>query len=52
MQIKSEIKNVSGIKNMYLVLDEKSLTKTILPTLNDILLTIIPKFKDNPKSVA
>ena len=52
MEIKSEIKSVSGIKDMYPMLDEKSLTETILPTLNDILVTISPKFKDNPNSVA
>ena len=52
MQIKSEMKNVSGLKDKYPELDEKSLTQTILPNLNDILVTISPKFKDNPKSVA
>ena len=52
MQIKSKKKNVSGVKKTYPELGEKSLTETILPTLNDILFTISPKFKDNPKSVA
>ena len=52
MQIKSEIKNLSGIKDKYLVLDENSLTETILPTLRDMLVAIFPKFKDNFKSVA
>ena len=40
MQIKSEIKNVSGIKDKYPVLDKNSLTETILPTLSVILVTI------------
>ena len=52
MQIKSKKKNVSGVKKTYPELGEKSLTETILPTLNDILFTISPKFKENPKSVA
>ena len=46
------MKNVSGLKDKYPELDEKSLTETIFPNLNDILVTISPKFKDNPKSVA
>ena len=50
MQIKSQIKSVSVIN--YPVLDENLLTETILPTLNDILVIISPKFKDNLKSVA
>ena len=52
MQIKSEMKNISGLKDKYPELDEKSLIETVLPNLNDILVTISPKFKDNPKSVA
>ena len=46
------MKNISGLKDKYPELDEKSLIETVLPNLNDILVTISPKFKDNPKSVA
>ena len=46
------MKNVFGVKDTYPALDEKSLTETILPTLNDILVTVSSKFKDNPKTVA
>ena len=46
------MKNVFGVKDTYPALDEKSLTETILPTLSDILVTVSPKFKDNPKTVA
>ena len=52
MQIKSDIKNISGIKDKHPVLDEYLLTEIILPTLNNVLVTISPKFKDIPKSVA
>ena len=52
MQIKSEINNVSGIKDKYPVLDENSLIETILPTLRDVLVAIFPKLKDSPESVA
>ena len=51
MQIKSGIKKVSGIKDKYPVLDKNSLTETILPALSVILVTISPKFKDNPKRI-
>ena len=51
MQIKLKIKNASGNKDKYPVLDENLLNETILPTLSDILVTICPKFKDNHKSV-
>ena len=52
MQIKSEINNVSGIKDKYPVLDENSLIETILPTLRDVLVAIFPRLKDSPESVA
>ena len=52
MQIKSDIKNISGIKDKYPVLDEYLLTEIILPTLNNVLVTISLKFKDIPKPVA
>ena len=42
MQIKSEINNVSGIKDKYPVLDENSLIETILPTLRDVLVQFFP----------
>lgn len=52
LEIKSETKNVSGIKDKYPALDKISFTVTILPTLNDTLITISPKLKDNSKSFA
>ena len=51
-QIKSEVKGVVGIKDNYPVLDETAIEQSILPTLNDILINISPKFKTNQKTVA
>ena len=36
----------------YPPLAENTLPETILPNLNDILVTVSPKFKDNLKSIA
>ena len=51
-QIKSEIMNAVGIKDNYPVLDETAIQQAILPTLNEILINISPKFETNEKTVA
>ena len=49
-QIKSEIMNAVGIKDNYPVLDETAIQQAILPTLNEILINISPKFETNKKT--
>ena len=51
-QIKSEVKDVHGITDKYPVLDDDTTAYSILPTLNDLLVAISPKFKTNQKAVA
>ena len=50
-KIKAEIKEVPGVKEGYSVLDEETLQNTII-TLNEILVTISPKFQTNPLAAA
>ena len=50
--IKPEIKEVPGVKKEYPVLDEETLQNTIIPTLNEILVSISPKFQTNPLAAA
>ena len=51
-KIKTEAKDAFGIKDSYPALDEASIKQTILPTLNEILVNISPKFETNQKTVA
>ena len=51
-QIKCELKECTGIKDQYPVLDEYEISNSISPTLNSLLLLISPQFKDNEKAVA
>ena len=51
-KIKAEIKEVPGVKEEYPVLDEETLQNTIIPTLNEILVSISPKFQTNPLAAA
>ena len=51
-QIKSEVKDVHDITGKYPVLDDDTIADSILPTLNDLLVGISPKFKTNQKAVA
>ena len=47
-KIKAEIKDLPSIKSEYPVLNEKTLTDTVIPTLNEILVSISSKFQTNP----
>ena len=51
-QIKSEVRDVHGITDQYSVLDDDTIADSILPTLNDLLVAISPKFKTNQKAIA
>ena len=43
-QIKEEIKSLPGIRKGYPLLDDAKIENTILPTINNILVSISPKF--------
>ena len=51
-KIKAEIKEVPGVKEEYPVLDEETLQNTIIPTLNEVLVSISPKFQTNSLAAA
>ena len=51
-KIKSEVKDIVGINECYPVLNDETIQQAILPTLNEILINISPKFEKNKKSVA
>ena len=51
-KIKAEIKEVPRVKEEYPVLDKETLQNTIIPTLNEILVSISPKFQTNPLAAA
>ena len=51
-KINAEIKEVPRVKEEYPVLDEETLQNTIIPTLNEILVSISPKFHTNPLAAA
>ena len=51
-KMKSELKDITGIKENYLVLDEKTIEESIIPTLNEILVGISPHFKTNRLATA
>ena len=46
------MKEVPGVKEEYPVLDKETLQNTIIPTLNEILVSISPKFQTNPLAAA
>ena len=43
-KIKAEIKQLPTLKQQYPTLDEQTLNNTIIPTLNEILVSVSPKF--------
>ena len=51
-KMKSELKDITGIKENYPVLDEKTIEESIIPTLNEILVGISPHFKTNRLATA
>ena len=51
-KMKSELKDITGIKENYPVLDEKTIEESIILTLNEILVGISPHFKTNRLATA
>ena len=47
-KIRAEIKELPSIKTEYPVLNEETLNNTVIPTLNNLLISISPKFQSNP----
>ena len=46
-KIRSEIKELPAIKNEYPVLNKETLNNSVIPTLNQLLISISPKFESN-----
>ena len=51
-KVKSELKDITGIKENYPVLDEKTIEESIIPTLDEILVGISPDFATNRLATA